>query len=121
VDGVFYGEVQEWNKTTTGVYNKVTVTASLELYAKDGTRLWEGSDTQSKVAVPQGGQGIGGEIVVHALGNLLLTPMTPYGKAVARNIARQVPGGLLDGRGIGKVPDDATRGTGTPAEGGGTR
>jgi hypothetical protein len=47
VEGVFYGEVQEWNKTTTGVYNKVTVIASFELYGKDGTRVWEGSDTQS--------------------------------------------------------------------------
>ena len=121
VDGVFYGEVQEWNKTTTGVYNKVTVTASFELYAKDGTRLWEGSDTQSKVAVPRGGQQIGTEIAVYALGNLLLTPMTPYGKAVARNIARKVPAGLLDGSGTGNDRNGATRGTGTPAEGGGNR
>ena len=121
VEGVFYGDVREWNKTTTGVYNKITVTASFELYAKDGTRLWEGSDTQSKVAVPHGGREIGAEIVVNALGNLLLTPMTPYGKAVARNIARKVPGGLLEGQEIRGDRDDATRGAGTPAEGGDTR
>ena len=121
VDGVFYGEVREWNKTTTGVYNKVTVTASVELYAKDGTRLWEGSDTQSKVAVPRGGREIGAEIVVNALGNLLLTPMTPYGKEVARNIARKLPGGLLEGGGAGEGGDTTTQGTGTRTEGGGTR
>jgi len=118
VEGVFYGEVEEWNKTTTGIYNKVTVTASFELYARDGTRLWEGSDTQSKVAVPHGGREIGAEIVVNALGNLLLTPMTPYGKAVARNVARKVPGGLLEGR---EDRDNTTRGAGTPPEGGNTR
>jgi hypothetical protein len=121
VEGVFYGEVGEWNKTTTGVYNKVTVTASIELYAKNGTRVWEGSDTQSKVAVPHGGREIGAEIVVNALGNLLLTPMTPYGKAVARNIARKLPGGLLEGLEIRGDRDDTTRGAGTPAEEGGTR
>jgi len=119
VEGVFYGEVREWNKTTTGVYNKVIVTAYFELYAKDGARVWEGEDTQSKVAVPHGGgREIGAEIVVNALGSLLLTPMTPYGKAVARNVARKVPGGLLEGR---EDRDNTTRGAGTPPEGGNTR
>jgi len=99
VDGVFYGAVREWNKTTTGVYNDVTVVASFELYGKDGARLWEGSDRQSKVAVPRGGGDIGAEIIVRAMGNLLLTPMTPYGEEVARNIAGKLPGGLLDGTG----------------------
>src|SRR3989304_906548 len=81
VEGVFYGEVREWNKTTTGIFNQVTVTASFELYDRDGTRVWEGSDTQSKANVPHGGRDIGAEIAVHALGNLRLNPMTPYGQA----------------------------------------
>lgn len=99
VEGVFYGEVREWNKTTTGIYNEVTVTAAFDLYARDGSRVWEGSDTQAKVNVPRGGGDIGAEIVVYALGNLLLNPMTPYGKTVARNIAGQLPERLLQGLG----------------------
>lgn len=121
VEGVFFGEVAEWNKTTTGVYNRVTVTASFELYAKDGSRVWEGSDTQSRVGVPHGGRDIGAEIVVHALGNLLLNPMTPYGTAVGRNIAGRLPAGLLEGRADAPVPDDAAPAPGTPGEKGGGR
>ena len=121
VDGVFYGEVREWNKTTTGIYNKVTVTASFELYDRDGTRVWEGSDTQSKVNVPYGGRDIGAEIAIHALGNLLLNPMTPYGQAVARNIAGKLPSGLLAGREAAAAQDNTTQDAVTPAERGGTR
>lgn len=121
VEGVFYGEIREWNKTTTGVYNNVTVAASFELYARDGTRVWEGSDTQSKVIVPHGGREIGAEIVIHALGNLLLNPMTPYGQLVARNIAGKLPGGLLEGHEPAPAQDNTTREAVTPAEGGGTR
>ncbi len=121
LEGVFYGEVQEWNKTTTGIYNNVTVVASFELYRKDGTRVWEGSDRQSKVVVPHGGRDIGAEIAVYAVGNLLLNPMTPYGKAVARNIAGKLPGGLLDGGTIPAEGDTATQETGSPAERGGIR
>ncbi|MGZ8429108.1 MAG: GNA1162 family protein [Candidatus Deferrimicrobiaceae bacterium] len=121
VDGVFYGEVREWNKTTTGVYNKVTVTASFELYAPDGDRVWVGSDTQSRVDVPRGGREIGAEIVVHALGNLLLNPMTPYGQAVAKNIAGKLPSGLLERREAPAGRDDASGGTDTRGERGGQK
>lgn len=121
VEGVFYGEVREWNKTTTGVYNNVTVDASFELFRSDGTRVWEGSDRQSKVVVPRAGGDIGAEIVVRAMGNLLLTPMTPFGKTVAGNIAGKLPGGLLDGRGTPAEGGGTSREGGTPAEGGGTR
>ena len=121
VRGVFYGVVREWNKTTTGIYNQVTVTASFELYDRDGTRVWEGSDTQSKVNVPHGGRDIGAEIAVHALGNLLLNPMTPYGQAVARNIAGKLPSGLLAGREAAAAQDNTTQDAVTPAERGGTR
>lgn len=121
VDGVFYGAVREWNKTTTGVYNDVTVVASFELYGKDGSRLWEGSDRQSKVAVPRGGRDIGAEIIVHAMGNLLLTPMTPYGEEVARNIAGKLPDGLLDGTGTPVKGNGAAQEPGTSTERGGSR
>lgn len=121
VDGVFYGEVREWNKTTTGVYNRVVVTASFELYARDGNRVWEGSDTQSKVAVPRGGREIGAEIVVHALGNLLLNPMTPYGQAVASNIAGKLPSGLLERREAPAGGNDASGSMDTSGERGGEK
>ena len=126
VDGVFYGEVLEWNKTTTGIYNKVAVTASFRLFGRDGALAWEGSDTQSRVDVPRGGRDIGAEIVVHALGSLLLNPMAPYGKTVGKNIARKVPAGILTRRaavdnvadGIAAPPAD---GAATPGETGGTK
>lgn len=95
IEGVFYGEVSEWNKTTTGFYNTISVAAFFKLYRKDGTLAWEGNDAQKRVDTPRGGGGdLGAEIVARALGNLLLNPMTPYGRSVARNIARKLPSGI---------------------------
>lgn len=98
VRGVFYGVVEEWNKTTTGIYNHVTVTAAFRLYGESGEELWEGRDTQQKTDLPRGGGDLGAQVIVHALGNLLLHPMTPYGKTVGRNIAGRIPTGLLEHR-----------------------
>ena len=110
VEGVFYGDVQEWNKTTTGVYNSISVVAVFQLYRKDGALVWEGSDQQKQVRVPRGGgREIGGEIIGHAVLNLLLNPMTPYGKAVGRNIAQKLPAGALAGP---ELKIDANGGTG---------
>lgn len=110
VRGVFYGVVREWNKTTTGIYNHVTVTAEFRLYGESGQPLWDGQDTQQKTDLPRGGRDIGAQVIVHALGNLLLNPMTPYGAAVGRNIAGKLPAGLLE-----------ARESGTPGETGGNR
>jgi len=94
-DGVFYGEVQEWLKTTTGVYNSIAVAASFRLYRKDGTLAWEGKDRQARQSVPQGGGGnIGGQIIGYAILNLV-NPVTPFGKEVGRKIGRQLPPGVL--------------------------
>jgi hypothetical protein len=97
VEGVFYGEVQEWNKTTTGIYNTVSVVAGFRLFRKDGALAWEGGDRQFKQSVPRGGggSGLGAEIVGSALANLLMNPMTPYGKAAGRNAAKKLPHGAL--------------------------
>jgi hypothetical protein len=103
VEGVFYGEVQEFSKTTTGIYNSVTVAAAFRFYGKDGALLWQGNDRQVRQEVPHGGQNLGAEIIVNALGNLLLNPMTPYGKRVGENVARKLPPGLLDGSLYGPV------------------
>jgi hypothetical protein len=96
VEAVFYGEVQEWSKTTTGVYNSSTVAAAFRMYRKDGSLLWEGNDRQVRQDVARGGQNLGAEIIAGALGNLLLNPMTPQGRRVGWNIARKLPAGVLD-------------------------
>ena len=97
-DGVFYGEVQEWVKTTAGVYNSIAVAASFRLFRKDGSRAWEGKDRQARQYVPRGGgRDIGGQMIGLALINLL-NPMTPFGKEVGRNIGRQLPPGILEAK-----------------------
>ena len=96
VEAVFYGGVQEWSKTTTGVYNSSTVAAAFRMYRKDGSLLWEGNDRQVRQDVARGGQNLGAEIIAGALGNLLLNPMTPQGRRVGWNIARKLPMGVLD-------------------------
>jgi hypothetical protein len=96
VEGVFYGEVQEWNKTTIGLYNSLSVIATFKLYRTDGALAWEESDRQFQMHVPRGGgREIGGEIIGHALANLLLKPMTPVGKTVGRNLAVKLPSRAL--------------------------
>jgi hypothetical protein len=96
VEAVFYGEVQEWSKTTTGIYNSSTVAAAFRMYGDDGALLWEGNDRQVRQDVARGGGNLGAEIIAGALGNLLLNPMTPQGRRVGWNIARKLPAGVLD-------------------------
>lgn len=96
VEAVFYGDVQEWSKTTAGIYNSSVVAAAFRMYGKDGALLWEGNDRQVRQDVPRGGGNLGAEIIAGALGNLLLNPMTPQGRRVGWNIARKLPAGLLD-------------------------
>ena len=96
VEAVFYGDVREWSKTTTGIYNSSTVAAAFRMFGKDGALLWEGNDRQIRQDIPRGGQNLGAEIIAGALGNLLLNPMTPHGRRVGANIARKLPMGVLD-------------------------
>ncbi len=95
-EAVFYGEVQEWSKTTTGIYNSSTVAAAFRMFRKDGALLWEGNDRQVRQDVARGGGNLGAEIIAGALGNLLLNPMTPQGRRVGGNIARKLPMSVLD-------------------------
>jgi hypothetical protein len=96
VEAVFYGDVLEFSKTTTGVFNSSTVAAAFRMYRKDGTLLWEGNDRQVRQGVARGGGNLGAEIISGALNNLLLNPMTPQGRRVGENIARKLPPGVLD-------------------------
>ena len=94
-EAVFYGEIQEWLKTTAGVYNSAAVAASFRLYRKDGSVAWEGKDRQERQMMPRGGGGsIGGEILGYAILNLV-SPVTPLGKEVGRKIGWQLPAGAL--------------------------
>ena len=95
VEAVFYGDVQEWSKTTTGFFNSSTVAAAFRMYRNDGSLLWEGNDRQVRQDVARGGQNLGAEILAGAVGNLLLNPMTPQGRRVGWNIARKLPAGVL--------------------------
>lgn len=96
VEGVFYGEVQEFGKTTTGFYNSLYVAASFQLYGKDGSLLWEGRDRQHRQDIARGNSGgLVAEVVVRGFGNLVMNPLTPVGRKVGANIARQVQGNLL--------------------------
>ncbi len=99
VEGVVYGDVLEWNKTTTGVYNSVSVRAEFRLYGRNGALLWKGTDRQFRNRVPQvgGGRDLGFEVLANAVENLFLNPLSPYGISVGRNIARQMPAGALSG------------------------
>lgn len=95
-EGVFYGEVREWVKTTAGVYNSIAVAASFKLFRKDGSEAWTGADRQTRVLTPQGaGRDIGGQIIGAALLNLL-NPVAPFGRQVGRNIGRQLRPGALE-------------------------
>jgi hypothetical protein len=97
VEAVFYGDVQEFSKTTTGFFNSSTVAAAFRMYRNDGSLLWEGSDRQVRQDVARGGQNLGAEVLAGALGNLLLNPMTPQGRRVGENIARKLPMNVLKG------------------------
>jgi hypothetical protein len=100
VQGVFYGEVEEFGKVTTGFYNSAAAAASFRLYGRDGTLLWEGRDRQVRQDVVRGNGGhLGAELLARGLGNLLLNPLTPIGKRVGANVARKVPSDALAGYG----------------------
>jgi hypothetical protein len=96
VEAVFYGDVLEWSKTTTGFINSSTVAASFRLFRKDGSLLWEGNDRQVRQSIARGGGNLGAELIAGALSNLLLNPMTPQGRRVGENIARKIPEGVPD-------------------------
>ena len=99
VEAVFYGDVQEWSKTTTGIYNSSTVAAAFRMYRKDGALLWEGNDRQVRQEVARGGGNLGAEIIAGALGNLLLNPMTPHGRRVGWQHREEAPDGRVGPQG----------------------
>ncbi len=115
-EAVIYGEVTEWNKTTTGIYNSVSVVVAFRMYDRKGRLLWEGGDRQSHQNIPRGsGGGLGAEILINAIGSLVATPMTPFGKKAGAAAARKVPWRMLENPASAVAPPAAGKPAGAPA------
>lgn len=92
VETLFYGDVLEWKKITTGIYNTVSVKAQFKLIdAASGAVRWEQThEVRKKVDVNAGGN-MGADILAGAIVNLFLNPMTPYARQLAREIGQRLP------------------------------
>ena len=88
IETLFYGDVLEWKKVTTGVYNEVTVKARLRLVdAVSGRPLWEKTHAISKKNLATSID----EMVAGTIQNLLLNPMTPYARRLMRDVGQSLP------------------------------
>jgi hypothetical protein len=92
VETLFYGDVLEWKKVTTGIYNMVTVKARFKLVdAASGAVRWERThEVRKHIDIGASGN-IGADILTGALINLFLNPVTPYASQLAREIGQQLP------------------------------
>jgi hypothetical protein len=89
---LFYGDVLEWKKLTTGVYNTASVKATFKLVeSKTGAVLWERTHEVRKKIDFKTGNNIGADILAGVIMNLFLNPMTPYAEQLAREVGRQLP------------------------------
>lgn len=96
VSGVFIGTVTEWNKTTTGVINKIVVNVEASFYNASGAELWKGAGKATRDMSPRvGGQNYGSELVAKAIFNLVANPVTPVGREAGTDMARKVPSSLV--------------------------
>jgi hypothetical protein len=92
VGTLFYGDVLEWKKLTTGVYNTASVKATFKLVeSKTGAVLWERTHEVQKKIDLKIGNNLGADILAGAIMNLFLNPMTPYAGQLAREVGRQLP------------------------------
>ncbi len=97
---LFYGNVLEWKKITTGIYNVVSVKAQVKLVdAASGAVRWELTHEVKKRIDVNIGNNIGADILAGAIVNLFLNPMTPYARQLAWEVGRQLPQGIVDDRG----------------------
>jgi hypothetical protein len=97
---LFYGDVQEWKKITTGIYNVVSVKAQFKLVdAAGGAVRWERTHEVRKKVDVNVGNNIGADILAGAIVNLFLNPMTPYARQLAREVGQQLPPGIVDDQG----------------------
>ncbi len=92
VEAVFYGEVQEWSKTTTGIYNSATVAAVVQ-DVREGRGAPVGGERPAGPPGrrPRWGEP-GGRDHRGRVGQPLLNPMTPHGKRVG-GTSRKLPDG----------------------------
>ncbi|MBI3621747.1 MAG: DUF799 family lipoprotein, partial [Nitrospirae bacterium] len=90
---LFYGDILEWKKVTTGIYNVVSIKAHFKLVdAASGAVRWELTHEVRKRINMNTGNNIVADILAGAIVNLFLNPMTPYAHQLAREVGRQLPG-----------------------------
>jgi hypothetical protein len=91
---LFYGDVLEWKKLTTGIYNVVSIKAKFTLVdAASGAVRWERTHEVRKKIDMNVGNNLLEEMLAGAVVNLFLNPMTPYARQLAREVGRQLPHG----------------------------
>jgi len=92
VQTLFYGDVLEWKKVTTGFYNIVSVKARFKLVdAATGAVRWERThEVRKHVDVGSSGN-LGADILAGVIVNLFLNPVTPYARQLVRDVGRQLP------------------------------
>lgn len=100
VEGLFYGELNEYNKITTGVYNKRIVSAKFRLIsAATGKVLWEAENTAMRRETNIAGGGNIQEAIKNtaqsallgAAKNLFLSPIGPVAQDVVTTISITLP------------------------------
>lgn len=92
VGTLLYGNVLEWKKVTTGLYNVVSITAHFTLVdSASGAVRWERTHEVRKKIEINMGNNIGADILAGALVNLFLNPMTPYARQLVREVGHQLP------------------------------
>ncbi|MEW6324997.1 MAG: hypothetical protein AB1515_06385 [Nitrospirota bacterium] len=103
VQTLFYGDVLEWKKMTTGVYNEITVRARFQLISADKDQpLWEKTHAVSKKRLA----GSMDELVAGVVQNLLLSPMTPYARQLVKEIGPSLPPPPLQLPAAGETPKE---------------
>ena len=91
VGTLVFGDVQEWKKITTGIYNTVIIKVAVKLVdAQSGAVRWERTQ-EVKRDVKIDAREPGASILAGIVVNLFLNPMTPYARQLAHELGPQLP------------------------------
>lgn len=109
VQTLFYGDVLEWKKITTGIYNAVSVKARFKLVdAATGAVRWERThEVRRHVEIGSSGH-LGTDILAGVIANLFLNPVTPYARQLVREVGQQLPD-AREGTPRGAIPQGEIR------------
>lgn len=100
VEGLFYGELNEYNKITTGIYNKRIVSAKFRLLSAATDKvLWEAENTAMRRETNIAGGGNIQEAIkntaqsalIGAAKNIFLSPIGPVAQDVVTTISVTIP------------------------------